>query len=59
MRLTVTRTDNDGHKYSLPPLAVDAFDQLLEKINSVKVRSDAWYDLNAELDNRFGKYMIG
>ena len=57
--MTVTRTDNGGHNYILPPLAVAAFDQLLEKINSVKVRSDAWYDLNAELDNRFGKYMIG
>jgi hypothetical protein len=57
--MTVTRTDNDGHKYEFPALAAEAFDLLLEKINSVKIRSDAWYDLNAELDNRFGKYMIG
>jgi len=57
--MIVTRTDNDGHKYDLPAPEADVFDLLLEKINSVKTRSDAWYDLNAELDNRFGKYMIG
>lgn len=53
------RKDNDGHKYRLPILAVDAFEQILEEINAAKRFSDEWYDLNANLDSRFGQYMVG
>lgn len=54
--------DLDGHKYRLPKEYVNDFNQLLAKIEIVRKvegRSERWYDLNADLDNSYGLYMIG
>lgn len=51
--------DNDGHMYRVPAELVEEFKTLRDKIISVKPRSDAWYDLNAEFDNKFHHLMFG
>jgi hypothetical protein len=50
--------DDDGHMYRVPIEQVESFKALREEIISTKPRSDKWYDLHAEFDNRFGQYMF-
>jgi hypothetical protein len=50
--------DNDGHMYRVPASMVEEFKKLRDDVISVKPRSDAWYDLHAEFDNKFGHLMF-
>ena len=50
--------DNDGHMYRVPAELVDEFKKLRDDVLSVKFRSEAWYDLHAEFDNKFGRLMF-
>lgn len=54
-----TVKDLDGHKYRLTKESAKDFKDILAKIDKAKIASDLWYDLNAELDNKYGRYMVG
>ena len=54
----VFRKDNDGHKYVIPKEYVDEFDALLEAVCSAKMGSSEFYDLNDEIDSKFGKFKV-
>ena len=53
------RKDNDCHKYMVPEAMLPRFDELLEKLQTVKLRSTEYYDLEAEFSNEFHQYMVG
>ena len=53
------RRDNDCHKYLIPEDLLARFDELLEKLESVRRPSAEYYDLDAQFGNEFQKYMVG
>ena len=53
------RKDNDGHKYNIPYNELDTFDLYMKCINYAKWGSEMWHLNHANLNNRFGQYMVG
>lgn len=51
--------DLDGHKYRLSKENAKDFNKLLGQIEKAKIATEEWYDLNAALDNLYGRFMIG
>lgn len=49
--------DDDGHMYRVPAELVEEFKRLRDEIVSTKPRSEKWYDLHAEFDNKFHHLM--
>ena len=52
-------SDNDGHMYRVPAELVEEFCKYQDAVSLVKPRSEEWYDLHAEFDNKFGHLMFG
>jgi hypothetical protein len=53
------RKDNDSHKYNIPYNLLESFDLHLKVATYAKWGSEAWYDAHAQLDKKFGQYMVG
>jgi len=53
------RKDDDCHDYVVPEEEVEAFDELIEKIESTKWMSDEWNKLINEFNDKYWRYNLG
>ena len=52
------RQDDSCHWYFVPEKFIKAFDDLSVKLEEMDDDSDAFYDLCAKFDSKFGKFRI-
>jgi hypothetical protein len=53
------RRDNDGHRFKVPTDLLDRFDDLFDRYCKAKRFTDEYYDLEAQFNNEFERYMVG
>ena len=56
---TVIKCDNDGHKFKIPANLAAEFDLLFNHYIEQKQGTQAYWDAEADFNNKFEKYMVG
>lgn len=59
MKDTVTKRDNDGHRFEIPAELESEFDRLFNHYCDQKRGTDEYWDAEAEFNNQFEDYMVG
>ena len=56
--LTVFRKDNEGHKFVVPAILADRFDELFEQYCSQEYGTESYWNAEAQFNNEFEEYMV-
>lgn len=56
---TVIKRDNDGHKFKIPAKLEAEFDRLFNHYIEQDQGTDAYWDAEADFNNKFEEYMVG
>jgi hypothetical protein len=56
---TVIKLDNDGHKFKIPVEMAVEFDQMFDHYIEQKRGTAAYWDAEADFNNKFEKYLVG
>ncbi|HET8688699.1 MAG TPA: hypothetical protein VFM18_18950 [Methanosarcina sp.] len=57
--MTVTKRDNDGHRYEIPASLEAQFDSLFNAYCNAEFQSDEYWDFEEAFNNTFYQYMVG
>lgn len=53
------RKDNDGHKFNVPVVLLELFDESLEEYSRCKRFSEEYYEVERRFNYNFEMYMVG